>query len=374
MADDSQRLIDLTIGDAKRILVYGIALVLAVFLFFFLVGKVFVALLLGIVAGIYLLPVQVWLEKHLQARAGSALVTIALIVLPLALLVGYSWHELSGYSHIVQEKRGEIITSISNSLAQYFPVSRANTKAGLEAAFVEALTRSAEAIQTLHERSALLLVSVAVFFFTVFYVLTQRVRTAAYIKLRIPGEYQPFYEKLSINIGGALRGALWAVFVDQLVKASVITTLNIIFGVPLKSVLFITTFLIGFLPLLGEWTIYLPVSIYLLVFRHEPMSAGIYVLVGLLLTIFSSFMLRPRLASGGAHRFNFYWMFLALVAGVYTFGIPGIVLGPATIGFIKAIADTLLGEVRYETSLLKTEISTQSTKAKAASQNMTLNP
>lgn len=366
MADDSQKLIDLTVGDAKRIVVYGIALMLALSLFFFLVGKIIVALLLGVVAGIYLLPVQVWLERRLHARAGSALVTIALIVLPLALLVGYSWHELSGYSHVVQEQQGEIIASVSNSLAQFLPISRASTMAGLEAAFVEAITRSAEAIQSLHERSALLLVSVAVFLFTVFYVLTQRVRTAAYIKLRIPGEYHPFYEKLSVNIGGALRGALWAVFVDQLLKAVVITILNIIFGVPLKSVLFITAFLIGFLPLLGEWAIYVPVGIYLLVFRHEPVSAGIYVLVGLLLTVFSSFLLRPRLASGGARRFNFYWMFLALVAGVYTFGIAGIVLGPATIGFIKAIADTLLGEVRYETSLLKSEISGQNEKAKAA--------
>jgi predicted PurR-regulated permease PerM len=60
-------------------------------------------------------------------------------------------------------------------------------------------------------------------------------------------------------------------------------------------------------------------------------------------------------AASGAGRFNFYWMFLALVAGVYTFGIPGIVLGPAIIGFVKAITDTLVGKVKYETSLLKEE-------------------
>ncbi|HVG39813.1 MAG TPA: AI-2E family transporter [Pyrinomonadaceae bacterium] len=368
MPDDSKKLTDLTIGEAKRILVYGVALVLAVCLFFILVGKITVALLLGIVAGIYLLPVQEWLERRLRARAGSAMVTIALIVLPLVALVGYSWYELSGYSNFVQEKRGEIITSISNSLAHYLPVSRAQTRAGLEAATVEALTRSAGAIQDLRARSALLLVSVAVFFFTVFFVLTQRVRTAAYIKLRIPGEYQPFYEKLSVNIGGALRGALWAVFVDQLIKAVVITTLNIIFDVPLKSVLFFVTFMIGFFPLLGEWAIYVPISIYLLVFRGEPTSAVIFAAVGITLTLSSSLLLRPRLASSGSgeRRFNFYWMFLSLVSGVYTFGIPGIVLGPATIGFIKAIADTLTGEVRYETSLLKSEVTTQNDKAKAA--------
>jgi predicted PurR-regulated permease PerM len=50
------------------------------------------------------------------------------------------------------------------------------------------------------------------------------------------------------------------------------------------------------------------------------------------------------------------------VAGVYIFGIPGIVLGPAILGFVKAVADTLFGDVRYETSLLKTEDEQQGQK------------
>jgi predicted PurR-regulated permease PerM len=120
-------------------------------------------------------------------------------------------------------------------------------------------------------------------------------------------------------------------------------------------VLAAVTFFTGFFPLLGEWAVYLPVSVYLFVFRRQPASALIYLVVGVALTVTSSLLLRPRLASGGGHRFNFYWMLLALVAGVYSFGIPGIVLGPAILGFAKAVADTLLGNVRYENSLLESE-------------------
>jgi predicted PurR-regulated permease PerM len=93
------------------------------------------------------------------------------------------------------------------------------------------------------------------------------------------------------------------------------------------------------------------------------MSAAIYLAVGLLITLGSSLLLRPRLASAGAHRFSFYWMLVALVAGVYVFGIPGIVLGPAILGFVKAVADTLFGDVRYETSLLKSEDEIEGQKA-----------
>ncbi|HEX8423408.1 MAG TPA: AI-2E family transporter [Pyrinomonadaceae bacterium] len=354
--DDSKRVSELTVGEAKRIVVYGVALVLAVGLFLLLIGQVLVALLLGLVAGAFLLPVQEWLERRLHARSGSALITIALIVVPLVALAGYTWYELSGYStNISQQERTKISDAISGALERYIPVSRAGTRATLEAAFTEGLTRSAAAIQDLRQRAALILASLAVFLFTVFYVLTHRKQISNYIKVRVPGDYIELYERLAENVGGALRGALQAVFIDQFLKAVIIFVLNLVFGIPLAVVLAIVTFLTGFFPLLGEWAIYVPVSIYLLVFRNDPVGASVYLVVGIIMTVGSSLLLRPRVAASGAGRFNFYWMFLALIAGVYTFGIPGIVLGPAIIGFVKAISDTLVGRVRYETSLLKEE-------------------
>jgi predicted PurR-regulated permease PerM len=360
---DSRRVSDLTIGEAKRIIVYSVALLLAIVLFFMLIGKVLVALLLGIVAAIYLLPVQEWLERRLRRRAGSALVTIALIVIPLVALTAYSWHELSSYSNRVIERRNEIIDSISESLARYLPVEREGARENLQLAFTEALTRSAEAIKGLRDQATFLLASLTLFFFTIYYVLTHRIRIASYIKVRVPGEYLPFYEKLAVNIGGALRGALRAVFIDQSLKSLVIIILNLIFGVPLAIVLGLVTFLAGFFPLLGEWTVYVPISIYLFVFRSAPTSAGLYLLIGITMTLGSSVFLRPKLASAGARRFNFYWMLVALVAGVYVFGIAGVVLGPAILGFVKAVADTLFGNVRYETSLLKEEVTQQNEAA-----------
>src|SRR5918997_4812080 len=352
---DTRRLSELTVEDAKRVVVYAAAVVLAVWLFVALVGKVLVALLLGAVAAAYLLPVQEWLERRLRARAGSALITIALIVVPLAATVGYGWYEMSGYSSQVQDerRREQIVEGISHSLSEYVEVE--NTRAVLQNAFGQALVRSGEAIEDFKKRTAMLLVSATVFFFTLFYVLTQRVRLAAYIKLRIPGDFLPFYERLGENVGGALRGALFAVMVDQTAKAVVILIMNLVFGVPLAVALALVTFLIGFFPILGEWAVYIPVRIFLPVFQHRPAAAAAYFLIGVAMTVCSSLFLRPKLASRSAASFNFYWMLVGLVTGVYAFGIPGVVLGPAILGFAKAIMDTLVGDVKYETSLLKEE-------------------
>ena len=42
---------------------------------------------------------------------------------------------------------------------------------------------------------------------------------------------------------------------------------------------------------------------------------------------------------------NFYWMFVALVTGVYTFGLAGILLGPILIGLLKAVVDTVTAQL-----------------------------
>ncbi|HYY96377.1 MAG TPA: AI-2E family transporter [Pyrinomonadaceae bacterium] len=367
MAQDreSKRLGDVTVGEAKRAAVYAAATMLALFLFVRLLGEILVALLLGVVAGAYLLPVQEWLERRLRARAGSALITIALILVPLAVTVGYGWHELSGYSTAVEQRREQIIEGISRSLSEYVAVE--NTRAALQTAFSEAVLRTGSAAAKFRKRSALMLISAVVFFFTLFYVLTERIRLAAYIKLRVPGDFLPFYERLGENVGGALRGALFAVMVDQTLKAILFLILNLLLGVPLAVVLALVVFLVGFFPVLGEWAVYVPVSVYLLVFRDEPGAALAYLLIGVAVTACSNFLVRPKLAARTAQRFNFYWMLVGLIAGVYAFGIPGIVLGPAILGFAKAITDTLVGEVKYETSLLKEEKAQQSESLKAES-------
>ncbi|HEU4596297.1 MAG TPA: AI-2E family transporter [Pyrinomonadaceae bacterium] len=353
--NDERFLRDLTLSEARSLVIYGAATLLAVVLFFLLIGKVLVALLLGVVAGAYLVPVQEWLERRLRARAGSAVITILLIIVPLVALVGYGWYEMSDYSRAVVGRQKEITASISDSLSRHLGVSYKETQDALQAAFSEALVRSAEALEEFRKGAALLLASATVFFFTVFYVLTHRTKLKAYIKLRVPGEFLPLYEKLSENVGGALRGALWAVFIDQSVKALIIFVCNLVFDVPLAVALALAAFLVGFFPLLGVWVIYVPVSLYLLVFRDAPGAAATYFLIGVLMTFGSSLLLRPLLASKQSGGFNFYWMLIALVAGVYVFGIPGIMLGPVILGFAKAILDTLVGDVKYGTSLLREE-------------------
>jgi predicted PurR-regulated permease PerM len=71
-------------------------------------------------------------------------------------------------------------------------------------------------------------------------------------------------------------------------------------------------------------------------------------LIGFLVnTMYISTFLRPKIAAERSRVLNFYWMFVGLVTGVYTFGLVGILLGPILIGLLKAIFDTVTNRANW---------------------------
>jgi predicted PurR-regulated permease PerM len=149
-------------------------------------------------------------------------------------------------------------------------------------------------------------------------------------------------------VQGVLYGAVYGTLLTQTMKAALVLALNLVFGVPLPVVLALLAFVIGFFPVVGSWTIYLPAAGYLLVFQNAPWEALAMLVLGLgLSTVLLSLIVRPKLAAEKSYVLNFYWMFVGLVAGVYTFGVPGIVIGPIVVGLLKAVLDTITADLDW---------------------------
>jgi predicted PurR-regulated permease PerM len=143
-------------------------------------------------------------------------------------------------------------------------------------------------------------------------------------------------------VRGVLYGAIYSTFLTQTLKSIIILLMNLAFGVPLAGVLAILSFIIGFFPIVGSWSVYVPVAGWLLVFANAPAKAVAMLVIGFLVnTLYISTYLRPKIAAERSRVLNFYWMLVGLVTGVYTFGLVGILLGPILIGLLKAILDTI---------------------------------
>jgi predicted PurR-regulated permease PerM len=150
-------------------------------------------------------------------------------------------------------------------------------------------------------------------------------------------------------VRGVLYGTIYATLLTQTLKSLIILALNLIFGVPLPVVLAILSFVIGFFPIVGTWSVYVPVAAWLLIFGDSWVSALVVLLIGFFgNTLLISLYVRPKIAAEKSRVLDFFWMFVGLVTGVYTFGIAGILLGPVIIGMLKATLDTATGQESWK--------------------------
>ena len=349
----NQRLAELTLPELRRMALTTALFLVVLVLFMAMVRDVLIAGILGAVIGYYLRPLYHVLLERLP-RAFAAILTLVLVIVPVLGLLAYSYVEVRDVAGYVATHQREITDRIDAALKRLPYGQRWDARASVEQWVLVASDYGARLPGMLRDAIKDFSVATTIFLFTAFYILTQAEAIGAYIRGKIPPRYGQLATALEMNVRGVLYGAIWATLVTQTVKSLIILLMNIGFGVPLAAVLAILAFVIGFFPIVGSWSVYLPVALWLLIFRDAKLAALLMVLIGFFVnTVFISTYLRPKLAAQKSRVLNFYWMFIGLVCGVYTFGLSGILLGPILIGLLKAILDTVTSHANWR--LVETE-------------------
>jgi predicted PurR-regulated permease PerM len=308
-----------------------------------MVRTVIIAAIVGVVIAVFLRPVYVRLTAALGRPAPAAIITLLLIILPVLAALAYSYLEVRSVVMYLQENQAEVVARIDNKLKELLPFSATDEASGRVGEWVTAATNYGARIpEAVREAVVTFAVATTIFLFTAFYILTERDQIVAYIRAKIPTRYGDLARALETNVSGVLHGTVYSTLLTQSLKSFIILILNLVFGVPLAAVLALASFVIGFFPIVGSWSIYVPVAAWLLVFKDSPTSALLMLLIGFgVNTLFISMYLRPKIAADRSRVLNFYWMLVGLVTGVYTFGLSGILLGPILIGLLKAVIDTV---------------------------------
>jgi predicted PurR-regulated permease PerM len=334
-----------TVPELRKALVTTFVLLGVLGLFVYMVAPVIVAAVAGVVLGAYLLPFQHWLERRFLRRTPAAILVILCVTVPLLALLIYSWLEISGAAAYLAAHRDQVVLGLSHGL-QHMPFAEGiNVPATLNRLVATASDKAGKIVHELQEAGTIITIGVAVALFTVYYVLTGGDEIVDYLRRKVPGRYRELVDEMTRNIRAVVYGALYGTFLTQFVKSVVVLALNLAFDVPLAVVLAILSFFIGLFPIVGSWAVYLPVGLYLMLWRGGIWQGLVVILVGFFgNTIFLSTYLRPKIAAEKSHVLNFYWMLIALITGVYSFGIMGIIIGPVLIAVLKAVFDTITGE------------------------------
>jgi predicted PurR-regulated permease PerM len=367
------RIGDLTLPELRRIVLTAVLFLTVLGLFLWMVRGVIIAALLGLIIAFYLGPLDRWLTDRLHGRRRlSALLTLIALIVPLVAVVLYSYFEALRVGDYLVRNQAEVTREVTEAVHRLpwmveDPEERAEEvredpedaleqggrgPGRVDQAIRDGIARAARVADdvpgTVGRSAGRFAINATIFLFTAFYILTRGEILGAYLRGQIPDRYSELVRALDTNVRGVLYGAIYSTLVAQVIKSAVLFALFLIFGVPLAAVLAVLSFVIGFFPIVGSWTVYLPVAVWLLVFAEKPFAAVVVLAVGgVVNTLFISTYLRPKLAADKSHVLDFYWMLLGLVTGVYTFGLAGVVLGPILIGLLKAILDTVTNRASW---------------------------
>jgi predicted PurR-regulated permease PerM len=342
------RVMDLTIPELRRMLLTTILFVVVLMLFLWMVRTVIIGTILGIVVAVYLRPAYLRIERAVRSPIAAATLTILLLVLPVIGLVVYSYLEIADVAAYVDSHSTEIASKIDQAIHQLPFLRSAKTSETVQHWVLTASNYGASIPQAVRATLVSFSVAATIFVFTAGYVLVDTPQIIAYVRSKIAPRYSELVAALETNVRGVLYGAIYSTFMTQAIKSIIILLMNIAFGVPLAAVLALLSFIIGFFPIVGSWSVYVPVAAWLLIFRNAPGQAIAMLIIGFFVnTVYISTFLRPKIAAERSHVLNFYWMFVGLVTGVYTFGLVGILLGPILIGLLKAIFDTVTNSANW---------------------------
>jgi len=350
------RIGDLTLPEVRRILITTTLGAVVLVAFLWMVHEVVIAAILGLIIGFYLRPLYGWIVARTKRRTLSAILTLVGVILPILLVLAYSYSELSEVGAYVATNQQEIATKVNDAVRR-LPFLQGSNVSQAAGRWVTEVTEYGTRLP-LMVRSALAGFSIAatIFLFTAFYILIEAENVGAYLASKIPPRYQELRHALEVNVRGVLYGAIYSTLLTQTLKSLIILGMNLAFGVPLAGVLAVVSFIIGFFPIVGSWSVYVPVAIWLAIFRNQIGAAIAMVVIGTFVnTVFISMYLRPKIAADRSRVLNFYWMFVALITGVYTFGLAGILIGPILIGLLKAVIDTVTARSSWQLIELEDE-------------------
>jgi predicted PurR-regulated permease PerM len=345
----NSRIGDLTLPEVRRILITTLLGAIVLALFLWMVRTVVIAAILGLIIGFYIRPLHLWLVGRTGNRTLSAILTLLALIVPVLIVLGYSYSELSEVVGYASQHQEEIVAKVDAAVRRVPFLKNARASDALGKMVIAITAYGAQLPLQLRAALKDFSVSATIFLFTAFYILIEADKVGGYLASKIPPRYAELRRALEANVRGVLYGAIYSTLLTQTMKSLIILFMNLAFGVPLAGALAVISFIIGFFPIVGSWSVYVPVAIWLVIFRDAVGPAVAMVVIGTLVnTVFISTYLRPKIAAERSRVLNFYWMFVALITGVYTFGLAGILIGPILIGLLKAVVDTVTARSSWQ--------------------------
>ncbi len=316
-------------------------LILGILILAFIVVKpIAVAMLIGVLLGYLLRPVEPKIRKLVKKKTISTLILIvlilALIIIPVVMFspnIVTQVYELYGELKVIDIPKliSGIIPSLKDNtqmlyqIAVYYNEFIDKISGGLMDYFSNLITVLPN-----------LFLQIFVCFFTFFFVVRDYEKFTKYIS-----DLSPFPKNIKERLSGEFRSVTNAVIIGQvlvgIIQGGLMGIGFWILGFDNVLVLSLLSIIMGIIPIVGPWIVWVPVALFSLI-QGNTTTALILVGYGFIFVSNIDNVIRPYLVSRSSNLPTVVTL-IGTFGGLLAFGIPGLIVGPLILAYTLIIFD-----------------------------------
>lgn len=287
------------------------------------------------------------LARELRGRRGAAagltvLIIVVLVILPLLLIATAVIQQATGFYQALRSGAIDVQAPLAAINRAAPPVREFLERLGLEAQLRQGLGNVANAAAawlaaralSIGQNAVLLLMQSVIMLYVLFFFLKDGSRILARAQQVFPAD-DDLERRLLDRFASVTRAIIKGTFIVGVVQGALVAGAFAVLGIPAWLFWGVLATILSMLPAVGSTLIWAPAGIVLVLTGH--------VATGVILLLFGTFVislvdnvLRPTLV-GRDTRMPDWIVFIAILGGVSTVGLSGVVVGPIVAGlFITA--------------------------------------
>jgi predicted PurR-regulated permease PerM len=297
----------------------------------------------GIIFGVFFFfvtrPIKIFLDRYTKY---SPYIATFCLLMPLIAVLAYGVIGVLGEAQWVFEHSGELRDMVVSAIEGLgLPI---DVSAGLDVALKSLYDYSIEFLKTIPVGRAFsgavsLAMNALVSLFVCFYLLKDGGTFATGLREVVPARHKPAMDMFMAEADRILAGIYTGTFYTALYIAAGALVLFIVFGIPYKALLTAFVFIAAMVPILSGMMVFIPISIYLYIFRSPLIGVLFLGLAVIFIYLPPDYIIRPYIINK-ASNLHPLLIILAFIGGGVAGGLSGFFAAPMAIGLATALYRT----------------------------------
>ena len=336
-----------------------VLIVILIVLTLFILKPIAKAILIGLLGAYVLYPVHKRLLKKIKSPNLSALIIclaiFVVILLPLWLLTPLVIKQ--AFNIYITMQNTDLVSLFTSHFPSFFGSQElsVNLISSINGFIGKVISNLLSNFTQIIINLPALILQFFIVVFTFFFTLRDGKGLIEYLKSFSPlskESQKRFFERFKDITNSVLLGQVVVGIAQGLVTGIGL----FIFQVPNALILTIIAVLVGVIPIIGPWLVWIPAGIYLLASGRSGAAIGLLI-YGLIVVTWIDSIIRPAIVSRKT-KINSGIIFIGMIGGLFTFGIIGLLLGPLILSYLL-LALELYKQKKSNNILISSETSPQ---------------